>query len=212
MGSVNLFAQERSLLMRERAKGMYQVGAYMLAKTMSDMVNTVLMPLVGFGTTVYWLGGLRASFEAFATYLVIFATMLTVAHSLGLTLSIVINNVAIAMALAPVISVMLMILGGFYIPFSHIPDSVYWLSYLSFARYAFTAFCINEYRGKSYPCGDDPDGRECPTEGDVYLAEERDIPDSDSLWGSIAVLVGMQVGFRVISYLVLRFVHKQQRQ
>jgi hypothetical protein len=50
----------------------------MLAKTMSDMVNTVLMPLVGFGTTVYWLVGLRASFEAFATYLVIFATMLTV--------------------------------------------------------------------------------------------------------------------------------------
>jgi hypothetical protein len=26
MGSVNLFAQERSLLMRERAKGMYQVS------------------------------------------------------------------------------------------------------------------------------------------------------------------------------------------
>jgi hypothetical protein len=60
-------------------------------------------------------------------------------------------------------------------------------------RYAFTAFCINEYRGKSYPCGDDPHNRECPTEGDVYLAEERDILDSDSLWGSIAVLVGMQV-------------------
>lgn len=38
VGTVNVFVQERALLIREQAKGLYRVGAYMLAKTVSDMV------------------------------------------------------------------------------------------------------------------------------------------------------------------------------
>ena len=46
---------------------------------------------------------------------------------MGLLLSVAIDNVPVALAIAPVVSVMLMILGGFYIPFSHIPAPAEWL-------------------------------------------------------------------------------------
>jgi ABC-type multidrug transport system permease subunit len=59
---------------------------------------------------------------------------LQVAQSMGLLFSIAIKNVNVALTIAPVIVLMLMILGGFYIPFDNIPFFVRWLNHFSFAK------------------------------------------------------------------------------
>lgn len=44
--AVTVFQRERVLLARERAKKMYSVSSYFIAKTLSDVTNNVLLPLL----------------------------------------------------------------------------------------------------------------------------------------------------------------------
>ena len=46
ISAVTLFQRERAVLRRERAKKMYGVSSYFFAKTLADMSNNVLLPLL----------------------------------------------------------------------------------------------------------------------------------------------------------------------
>ncbi len=66
--SLATFAAERPLLVRERAKGMYRIGPYFLAKTLNDMAHTVALPIAN-AAIVYWVARLRPEPGAFFTFL-----------------------------------------------------------------------------------------------------------------------------------------------
>jgi hypothetical protein len=83
ISTVNVFVSERSLLLRERSKGMYHVGAYMLAKTIADMVNTVLLPTVVFANSVYWATGLKRQLDAYVIFIVTFLLVIMVSYLLS---------------------------------------------------------------------------------------------------------------------------------
>jgi ATP-binding cassette subfamily G (WHITE) protein 2 len=78
ISTVNVFVAERALLLRERSKGMYHVGAYMLAKTLADMLNTVLLPTLVFANSVYWAAGLKRQLDAWAIFIVTFVLVIMV--------------------------------------------------------------------------------------------------------------------------------------
>ena len=61
---VNTFARERTLMIRENAKGMYHPLPFFIAKTMSDTVNTLVLPCF-YATITYWAVGLRTTAEAY---------------------------------------------------------------------------------------------------------------------------------------------------
>jgi ABC-type multidrug transport system ATPase subunit len=138
IAAVTVFQRERTLLSRERAKKMYTVSSYFLAKTASDMTNNVLLPLL-YSMIVYWTAGYRVSATAYLKYIFTFYWTFSTAQSMGLFLSILIPNPQIALVLAPPITLFFMIMGGFYIPFANMPPGVEWASYLSFARYGYSA-------------------------------------------------------------------------
>lgn len=138
IAAVTVFQRERTLLSRERAKKMYTVSSYFLAKTVSDMTNNVLLPLL-YSAIVYWTAALRASAASYFKYLFTFYWTYSTAQSMGLFLSILIPNPQLALILAPPITLFFMIMGGFYIPFSNMHPGVEWASYLSFARYGYSA-------------------------------------------------------------------------
>jgi ABC-type multidrug transport system ATPase subunit len=136
--AVNVFQRERILLSRERAKKMYTVSSYFLAKTVSDMSNNVLLPLL-YTSAVYWTGNFRPTAAAFFQNVFAFYWTFSTAQSMGLFLSIFISSPQIALILAPSITLFFMILGGFYIPLDNLHAGVRWASYLSFARYAYSS-------------------------------------------------------------------------
>jgi ABC-type multidrug transport system permease subunit len=206
--SMVAFSSERRLLSRERAKKMYGVLSYFLAKTLADMVNSVALP-VCYGMAVYWICGYRATAEAFFTFILILYLTLSASQSTGLFLSIAINNMTIALMLAPFLTLCLMILGGFYIPYDSIHPALSWASWLSMARYGFSAFLINEFDGREIQCDDDDPSNS------AFHAEQCPLPGSEvisyfgiegawrSVWLNVAMLIAIQVCLRVATYFLL---------
>ena len=74
---VNTFARERQLMLRENAKGMYHPLPFFIAKTMSDTVNTLVLPCF-YATVTYWAVGLRRTGEAYFVFLSAFALCILV--------------------------------------------------------------------------------------------------------------------------------------
>jgi ABC-type multidrug transport system ATPase subunit len=205
---VSVFQQERFLLARERAKKLYGVLPYFIANTVTDMTNTILLPCV-YGAIVYWVANLRPTVAAFFTYLLTFYLTVSAAQSTGLFLSIAIPNLQISLMLAPLITLFLMILGGFYVPYQNMNPAIAWASWLSMARYGFSAFIINEFQGRSIPCspGASPllsSVNSCPLSGDSLIADLGITGIVANLWVNIGILIALQVVLRLASYALLR--------
>jgi hypothetical protein len=197
---VNTFARERQLMLRENAKGMYHPLPFFIAKTMSDTVNTLVLPCF-YATVTYWAVGLRRTAEAYLVFLMAFALCILVAQSLGLALSCAIPDVQVSMIVAPMVILMLMILGGFYVNFSSMPAFIRWLSWGSQARYGFTAMVVNEFKGREFACA--PGNRvryseECPLTGEAVIRSLE--MDGMTIGQCFTALVLMQVVLRVGAY------------
>ena len=87
LSSITAFNRERALMRRERAKKMYRVLPFFLAKVISDMTNNILLPVV-YGIITYWITGLRPSAVAFLKFLLGYYLSLSCAQSMGFFLSI----------------------------------------------------------------------------------------------------------------------------
>jgi len=211
IAAVTVFQRERTLLARERAKKMYTVSSYFLAKTVSDMTNNVLLPLL-YSMFVYWTAGFRPSAaHYFKNVFTLYWTFGT-AQSMGLFLSILIPNSQIALVLAPPITLFFMIMGGFYLPYPNMHPGVLWASYLSFARYGYSALIINEYEGRAIPCADTDDlsvtvgvTGQCPLPGEEVIDGLGIDGVCEGFWFNAGMLIALQFAFRISAYALLRF-------
>jgi ABC-type multidrug transport system ATPase subunit/ABC-type multidrug transport system permease subunit len=206
ISAVTVFQRERALLSRERAKKMYGVGSFFVSKSVSDMTANVLLPLL-YGMVVYWTANLRPSAAAYLQFILAFYLALSTAQSMGLFLSIAIRQTQLSLILAPPITLFFMILGGFYIPFPNLNPGVAWLSWVSFARYAYSALVVNEFAGRSVPCAAGAAaaaGAACPLPGDDVLRRLGIEGLTASFWFNIGMTAALQVFFRVAAYGMLR--------
>ncbi len=209
VNSISAFQRERALLRRERAKKMYGVLPYFLAKTLSDMTNNVLLPTL-YGVISYWVANFRPEFVHFLQFVLAFYLTLAAAQSMGLFLSVAIPSMQIALILAPPLTLFFMIMGGFYIPLNNFRPWIKWLSWLSFARYGYSALLLNEFYGRDIPCAGGPTSiaigntGECPLPGDSITSSLGITGVSTSYWFNIGMIIALQVAFRVGSYYVLR--------
>lgn len=211
IAAVTVFQRERTLLARERAKKMYTVSSYFLAKTVSDMTNNVLLPLL-YSMFVYWTAGFRPSApHYFKNVFTLYWTFGT-AQSMGLFLSIMIPNSQIALVLAPPITLFFMIMGGFYLPYPNMHPGVLWASYLSFARYGYSALIINEYERRVIPCADADDlsvtvgvTGQCPLPGEEVIEGLGIDGVCEGFWFNAGMLIALQFVFRISAYALLRY-------
>jgi ABC-type multidrug transport system ATPase subunit len=209
MGSISVFQKERALLSRERAKKLYGVLPFFLAKASSDMTNNVLLPVL-YGIITYWTAGLRPTFVHFLKFVLGYYLTLSSAQSMGFFLSILIPNTNIAMILAPPITLFFFIIGGFYIPLSNMHVGIKWASYISFARYGYSGLLVNEFEGRFVPCADDDAAisigasDECPMPGDSVYESVGIDGIFASYWFNISILFILQVTFLIGAYGLLR--------
>jgi ABC-type multidrug transport system permease subunit len=137
-GTVFTFPLERSIVLRERASGMYRVSAYYLSKTLVEVPRSILFSLF-FCVVLYWMVGLRDSARSFFLFLVvIFLTSLT-AEGIALTVSAGAPTPQIASAIIPLFLVVSILFGGFFLSNAQIPNYFVWLKYMSFVKYSFGA-------------------------------------------------------------------------
>lgn len=209
LSSMAVFQRERALLRRERAKKLYAVLPYFLAKTVSDMTNNVLLPLC-YGIIAYFTVGLRPEVVSVFKFALAFYLTLCCAQSMGFFLSILIPNAQISLILAPPITIFFFIMGGFYIPLSNIHTGIKWASYVSFARYGYSALVVTEFADRFIPCADDDVaisiGRsdECPLPGDTVFEDMGIEGLFTNYWFNVTMIAVLQVFFLVAAYCLLR--------
>ncbi len=210
INAVAVFQRERTLLSRERAKKMYGVSSFFMAKTISDMTNNVLLPLL-YVMVVYWTANFRPSGVAYSKFVLAFYLTLSTAQSMGLFMSIIIPSVQMALALAPAITLFFIVMCGFYIPFDNIHPGIRWATWLSFARYGYSALIVNEYQGRDIACAAAGSiaiqigySDTCPLPGEEVIAHLGIHGLSESYWFNIGMVLTLQLLFRISAYIILR--------
>lgn len=176
------FPQERAIFLKERASGMYTLSSYFMARMAGDLPMELALPTV-FISVTYWMANLRAEMDAFLLTLAVLLGYVLVAQGLGLALGAAVMDAKQASTVVTVTMLAFLITGGFYV--QNIPPCLSWLKYTSFSYYCYRILIAIQYKAR---------------ELGYLLGLDAEMPTTVS----VAVLVGMFLGFRLLAYTALR--------
>jgi len=93
------------------------------------------------------------------------------------------------MAVLPVFTIPMMVLGGFFVNTNNVPKFLIWIEYISMFKYSFQAAALNEFKTINFDAGKvDPLG---------------ELGISESLVENILILLALGIAFRVLCYLFM---------
>ena len=149
---MNVFPAEKSIINRERAALAYHALPLYFAKALSDIPWRLPATLLT-GGIAYWIVGLNPNAGRFGIFLLQMVLLSNSSQALGLLVSAVAPSAAVAGALGPFFTIVLLLFGGFYINVDSIPVGARWIQYLSHVRYAFVGLSLSEFSGQyGYEC------------------------------------------------------------
>eukprot|EP00262_Sarcandra_glabra_P001467 TRINITY_DN11583_c0_g2_i1.p1 TRINITY_DN11583_c0_g2~~TRINITY_DN11583_c0_g2_i1.p1 ORF type:complete len:234 (+),score=25.26 TRINITY_DN11583_c0_g2_i1:620-1321(+) len=174
------FPQERAMLNKERAVGMYRLSAYFMARTTSDLPLDFFLPII-FLFVVYFMASLRLSFVPFFLSMLIVFLSIVAAQGLGLAIGASLMDVKKATTLASVTIMTFMLVGGFFV--KRVPIFISWIRYVSFNYHTYRLLLKVQY-------------------------DSSDLDRNDNNLGSgvkeVSALIAMVFGYRLLAYLTLR--------
>ncbi|CAL9766210.1 unnamed protein product, partial [Musa acuminata subsp. burmannicoides] len=198
--AVFTFPQERPMLRKEQAAGMYRLSSYFLARTAGDLPMELALP-TAFTFIMYWMGGLDPHPLTFLLSLLVVLFSVLVAQSLGLAVGAMLMDVKQATTLASVTTLVFLMAGGYYV--QQIPPFIAWLRYLSYSFYCYKLLLGVQFtEHDSYECSK---GVMCP----VMEYQAIKSVGMRRMWVDVCVMAVMLVGYRIVAYLALR--HLQHR-
>merc|ERR1719295_2159218 len=106
---------------------------------------------------------------AFVIFLMLTVLISLTAIGLGLAVGACAPNIDAANALAPLIMVLMILFGGFYINSDSIPVWIRFVENASTFKWSFYAYCVNEYSGLEFSCDDVMDHTGCLETGEEVL-------------------------------------------
>jgi len=198
IGTVQVFTIEKPIVTRERQSKSYYVSAYYITKVMTAFPTDVLYPIL-FASVLYWAVNLNDSGVAFVLFLVIIVLTSLSAISLGFLIAAMAPSVEGANVMASPMMILQIMFAGFYINLENIPIWLRWLSNLSYVRWAFMAFAINEFKGAKFHCDSD---EACLSTGEEVL--KRMSFDTYTLGEAIRNVILLFIGFHLLAYIFLR--------
>ncbi|XP_074582374.1 ABC transporter G family member 14-like [Curcuma longa] len=198
--AVFTFPQERPMLRKEQASGMYRLSSYFMARTVGDLPMELALP-TAFTFIIYWMGGLKPDPVTFLLSLLIVLFSVLVAQSLGLAVGAILMDVKQATTLASVTTLVFLMAGGYYV--QHIPIFIVWLKYLSYSFY-----CYKLLLGVQFT---DRDAYECSKGAMCSVMEYPAIKSVglSHMWVDVCIMGLMLIGYRLFAYLALH--HLQHR-
>ena len=189
--SIFTFPNEKTMLMKERACGMYQVSAFFFGRTFADLPMDTALPLL-VSSVIYVMVGLKQTVGAYLLTMSLVLIVCFTAASLGLFLGAWFLNLKRAQSMATVLMLTIMLTGGFFV--RDIPVWLSWISYLSYIQYAWDALINIHLKGRVPECQDNA----CD---DSLLAQVR----YDDVGVQFGILMLMLTVLRFAVYLSLRF-------
>ncbi|OAY47212.1 ABC transporter G family member 7 isoform X2 [Manihot esculenta] len=147
--TVGVFPKERAIVDRERAKGSYKLGPYLLSKLIAEIPVGAAFPLM-FGAVLYPMARLHPTLSRFAKFCGIVTAESFAASAMGLTVGAIAPTTEAAMALGPSLMTVFIVFGGYYVNADNTPIIFRWIPDVSLIRWAFQGLCINEFTGLKF--------------------------------------------------------------
>ncbi|RUP43332.1 hypothetical protein BC936DRAFT_137331 [Jimgerdemannia flammicorona] len=135
--SLQVFAVERILFVRERANGYYKPITYFLAKVVFDIIPLRVVPPLMMGVIIYHMIGLVDGTTEFLKFLLVLVLFNLTAAAVCLCAGVVFRDHSVAMFLCTLVMLFSMLFAGLLL-------NKGWLKNLSFFNYALEALLVNE--------------------------------------------------------------------
>ncbi|KAJ1449003.1 P-loop containing nucleoside triphosphate hydrolase protein [Pelagophyceae sp. CCMP2097] len=187
------FPADVAVLRKERAAGLYRLGAFFFARTAADSLTAGFVAPF-FTPVAYFAYGLKP--RALGAHLLFQLLNGLVANSAGLLLGAVFLDLQTATTVQLIFMLISCLTGGFYV--SRLPPWLDWVRLFSFSNYVFGAFLKIELAGTHY-------AEENGTRRDINQLESLEAFDLDASIGHDALaLVLFTILFRLLAYVALR--------
>ncbi|XP_009622075.1 ABC transporter G family member 7 isoform X2 [Nicotiana tomentosiformis] len=147
--TVGVFPKERAIVDRERAKGSYALGPYLLSKLIAEIPVGAAFPLL-FGSILYPMARLHPTISRFGKFCGIVTMESFAASAMGLTVGAMVPTTEAALALGPSLMTVFIVFGGSYVNSENTPIIFRWIPLVSLIRWAFQGLCINEFSGLQF--------------------------------------------------------------
>jgi len=196
------FPQERIVILKERATASYRLSAYYLATTMAELPVRLAMPFI-FLVISYWMAVPTLGVSTFFAILPICLLSVVTGQGMGQAVGAAFDDIEVAQAVATVMVLFLMLLGGFFA--NNLPVWLSWVRYISPFAYASNA-ALGVIFSDPVPCdGSGALGPLCNADG---FADPHDVQDSFSVYGTVAsnsvCLLAACILPRLLAYSFLR--------
>merc|ERR1711916_414267 len=214
--SVGAFIEERLLINRERASGVYSAGPYFLSRVLVDTPFQILQ-IIAFGTIMYWMSALNPLADRFFLYIALILGNGLCAAAFYSFIGSFAPNADVGAILAPILTVLFFLFAGFFVNAGSIPAWWIWLYWISFFRYTYPGMMNNEFRGSVFSCANqtNPLVPAIPLQvcqnGTEILNQYAVPTDPDWVWQCILILLAWLLFYRILSFLFIRFLHKETR-
>ncbi|KAM0335478.1 hypothetical protein ACHAQA_000526 [Verticillium albo-atrum] len=142
--SLNVFAAERLLFVRERANGYYAPITYFAAKILFDIVPLRIIPPILMGTIVYPMTGLVPDAAHFFNFIAVLVLFNLAAAAICLFIGIVCKDGGVANLIGSLVMLFSLLFAGLLLNHNAIPDAAVWLQNLSIFHYGFESLIVNE--------------------------------------------------------------------
>ncbi|KAL3368051.1 hypothetical protein AABB24_009095 [Solanum stoloniferum] len=147
--TVGVFPKERAIVDRERAKGSYALGPYLLSKLIAEIPVGAAFPLL-FGGILYPMARLHPTISRFGKFCGIVTVESFAASAMGLTVGAMVPTTEAALALGPSLMTVFIVFGGSYVNSDNTPIIFRWIPRVSLIRWAFQGLSINEFSGLQF--------------------------------------------------------------
>jgi ABC-type multidrug transport system ATPase subunit len=124
---LTVFAPERLLFTRERAKGYYSPHSYFAAKVIFDIIPLRLLPPMILGIIVYPMTGLIPAWPNFLKFVLFLVLFNLAAAAIFLFIGIVFRNSGVANLIGVLVMLFSLLFSGFFLNKESIPDVAKWL-------------------------------------------------------------------------------------
>ncbi|XP_022844245.1 ABC transporter G family member 11-like [Olea europaea var. sylvestris] len=203
IGGFPSFAEKMKIFTRERMNGHYGVASFIIGNTLSSSPYLLLISIVP-GAMAYYLIGLQNDISHFAYFaLMLFASMILV-ESLMMLIASAVPNYLLGIITGAGIQGIMILNGGFFRLPNDLPRPVWKYPgyYISFHKYANEGFYKNEFQGLVFP--NLQVGGPSKITGDEILRTYWQMDTSFSKWIDIAIVFGMVIGYRFLSFGIVK--------
>lgn len=144
--SLNVFAAERTLFLRERANRYYAPITYFSAKVMFDIVPLRIIPPIIMGAILYPMVGFVAEWPEFFKFMLVLVLFNLAASAICLFIGIVFKDASLANLVGSLVMLFSLLFAGLLLNHDSIPKGALWLQTGSIFHYGFEALLVNEVR------------------------------------------------------------------